>query len=158
MRGNYWSCSKFADWVRGTAKPPFLELHEWGEWEESAKEEYPFRYWLVEEFLDNLQDVVYWPADMMNKISYYISNRWITRSHALTADPKNIRPGQWFDLSERILYCVFDELVNFRLSGKLSNWYKHEWKAMFEWMSTQSRQLEPVARSCMDQVAFRVIK
>jgi len=64
-------------------------------------------------------------------------------------------------LNDRIIpgtLIVFDELVNFRLSGKLSNWYKHEWKAMFEWMMKHSRQLQPVARSCMDQVAFRVIK
>lgn len=64
-------------------------------------------------------------------------------------------------LNDRIVpgtLIIFDELVNFRLSGKLSNWYKHEWKAMFEWMSEHSRQLQPVARSCMDQVAFRVIK
>ena len=53
---------------------------------------------------------------------------------------------------------VFDELANFRLSGKLNNWPIHEWRAMFEWIEKHDRVIEPVARSCMYQGAIKIIK
>lgn len=64
-------------------------------------------------------------------------------------------------LNERIVpgtLIVFDELANFRLSSKLNNWPIHEWRAMFEWLRRNKREVEPVARSCMYQAAVRVIK
>ena len=44
---------------------------------------------------------------------YYINNRWITRSHALTAHPRDIKPGSWSDVGNRFLPCLFNELVDF---------------------------------------------
>ena len=64
-------------------------------------------------------------------------------------------------LNERIVpgtIIVFDELANFRLSGKLNNWPIHEWRAMFEWIEKHDRVIEPVARSCMYQGAIKIIK
>jgi len=64
-------------------------------------------------------------------------------------------------LNERIVpgtIIVFDELANFRLSGKLNNWPIHEWCAMFEWIEKHDRVIEPVARSCMYQGAIKIIK
>lgn len=64
-------------------------------------------------------------------------------------------------LNERIVpgtLIVFDELANFRLSGKLNNWPIHEWRAMFDWMEKNNREVEPVARSCMYQAAIKVTK
>jgi hypothetical protein len=113
MRSRYWSCSSFADWLRGTPKIKVGTGKEWRLWKEAAQETHPIRYWIVEEGLDYLQNFVNWPADRINDVRYYINNRWITRSHALTAHPQDIRPGDWRDVGNRFLPCLFNELVDF---------------------------------------------
>lgn len=110
---NYWSCSPFANWLRGTAKPSSATGRGWREWKTAAQARHPIRYWIVEEGLDAVQNFVNWPADRWNDVRYYINNRWITRSHALTAHPRDIRPGNWCDVGNRFLPCLFNELVDF---------------------------------------------
>jgi hypothetical protein len=113
MRSNYWSCGKFADWLRGTKKLSAGTGKEWRLWKEAAKESHPIRYWIVEEGLDYLQNFVNWPMDRIHGVRYYINNRWITRSHSLTAHARDIKPGDWCDVGNRFLPCLFNELVNF---------------------------------------------
>lgn len=113
MRAYYWACSKFADWLRGTAKPGAATSQGWSQWTKQAKAAHPFRYWLVEEALSSVQDWVNWPADKLNDIRYYINNRWVSHSHRLTAHQRDIKPGQWRDVGNRFLPCLFNELVNF---------------------------------------------
>ncbi len=110
---NYWSCSPFANWLRGTAKPSSATGRGWREWKQAAQASHPIRYWIVEEGLDAVQNFLNWPADRWNDVRYYINNRWITRSHALTAHPRDIRPGNWCDVGNRFLPCLFNELVDF---------------------------------------------
>jgi hypothetical protein len=113
MRSRYWSCSKFADWIRGTAKLSAGTSDQWHEWEVSAKAKHPIRYWIVEEGLDMLQNFVNWPVDKIYNAKYYINNRWVTRTHALTAHRNDICPGKWCDVGNRFLPCLFNELVDF---------------------------------------------
>jgi hypothetical protein len=113
MRSTYWSCSRFADWLRGTVKLRAGTGREWRLWEEQAKTTHPLRYWIVETGLDAVQDFVNWPADRLGAIRYYINNRWVTRTHALTAHPRDIPPGEWRDVGNRFLPCLFNELVDF---------------------------------------------
>ncbi len=110
---NYWSCSKLADWIRGTKKLHSGTSKEWNAWTILAQESFPKRYWIAEELLDNIQDFITWPVRKLYDIKYYINNRWVTRAHALTAHRKDIKPGAWCDLSDRILFCLFNELVEF---------------------------------------------
>jgi hypothetical protein len=72
-----------------------------------------FRYWLAEEALSYLQDFVTWPVRQLYAIKYYINNRWVTRTHALTAHARDIKPGRWCDVGNRFLPCLFNELVDF---------------------------------------------
>jgi hypothetical protein len=109
----YWSCSPFADWLRGTEKLKMGTSEEWDNWTTAAKMKHNFRYWLAEDFLSDLQDFVTWPERKLNDIRYYVNNRWITRSHALTAHPRDIKPGNWCDVGNRFLPCLFNELVDF---------------------------------------------
>ena len=109
MKSTYWSCSKFADWIRGTPKLDAGTAEEWNIWKKTAKEK-PIRYWLAEEGLDYLQNFIFWPSNRFRNIVFYINNRWITKSHALTS---NLKRGKWQDFDERLLHAVFDELVNF---------------------------------------------
>ena len=104
MRSSDWSCSRFADWLRGVEKPDSAT---------SAKQAYPVRYWIAEEGLDIVQRAVYWIPDRLNDVRYYINNRWVSRSHCLTAHPRDIKPGQWCDVGNRFLPCMFNELVDF---------------------------------------------
>lgn len=113
MRSNYWSCSKFADWVRGTPKLKAATSDGWHEWEVEAKRYNPVRYWIAEEALDAIQNFIWWPIDRIYDVKYYINNRWVTRTHSLTAHPRDIKPGQWQDVGNRFLPCLFNELVDF---------------------------------------------
>ena len=113
MRNHYWTCSKFADWLRGTAKLSAGTSEEWDNWTTQAQMKHSFRYWLAEEGLDYLQKIVFWPTDKLYDLKYYINNRFITRTHALTAHPRDIKPGQWRDVGNRFLPCLFNELQDF---------------------------------------------
>jgi hypothetical protein len=86
---------------------------EWDEWTTQAQMKHNFRYWLAEEGLDYIQKFVYYIPDRLNDIRYYINNRWVSHSHALTAHARDIRPGSWCDIGNRFLPCMFNELVDF---------------------------------------------
>jgi hypothetical protein len=58
-RSHYWSCSKFADWVRGTPKLGAGTAEQWDEWDRKAQGYSKVRYWLAEEGLDYVSNVVY---------------------------------------------------------------------------------------------------
>ncbi len=122
MRNNYWTCSKFADWVRGTTKLKCGTSEQWGEWEDRAKRDYPIRWWLAEEGLDILQSTLMWIPDKLHAVKYYVNNRWVTKTHQLTAHPKDIKPGQWCDVGNRFLPCLFNELVDF-VEVELAWWH-----------------------------------
>ena len=122
MRNHYWTCSKFADWLRGTPKGGAKTGKGWYEWEKAAKETHPIRYWIAEEGLDIVQQIVYWIPDTLYSIKYYINNRWVTRTHALTAHPRDIKPGVWHDVGNRFLPCLFNELQDF-VEVELAWWH-----------------------------------
>jgi hypothetical protein len=113
MRSHYWTCSKFADWLRGTKKPVAETWEGWSKWNKLAEAAHPVRYWLADEGLDYLQKVVFYIPDKLYSVKYYINNRWVTKTHALTAHPRDIKPGQWQDVGNRFLPCLFNELVDF---------------------------------------------
>jgi hypothetical protein len=119
---HYWTCSKFADWLRGTTKLNCGTIEEWDEWETRAKRDYPIRWWLAEEGLDYLQKVFYFIPDTLHSIKYYINNRWVTHTHALTAHPRDIKPGTWQDVGNRFLPCLFNELQDF-VEVELAWWH-----------------------------------
>jgi hypothetical protein len=109
----YWSCSPFADWIRGTPKKGALTADGWHDWETEAKRYHPVRYWIAEEALDRIQDFVTYPIRKIYDLKYYINNRFVTRTHCLTANSRDIKPGQWCDVGNRFLPCLFNELVDF---------------------------------------------
>lgn len=131
---NYWSCSAFADWIRGTKKLSAGTSEEWDDWTTAAQMKHNFRYWLAEEGLSHLQDFVTWPVRKIYDIKYYINNRWITRTHSLTAHSRDIKPGAWCDVGNRFLPCLFGELVDFveiELAWSHIAWGSNEAKAKY---------------------------
>ena len=107
-RIDYWSCSKFADWIRGTPKPFALEWGAWDIWHEEAKKKHPFRYWVADEFLGYMQDFVNFPMDIYHTIEVYIRNRFIDKTHCLKT---GLKAGEYYDLDTRMLHGLFYELV-----------------------------------------------
>lgn len=110
MRRNYWDCTKFADWLRGTPKLEAGSGREWREWTKQAKGSHPIRYWIVEEGLSKLQDIVMWPIDRLYDFKYRFLNQFVTKTHMLKS---NLKRGEWHEFDERIMHCLFDELVDF---------------------------------------------
>ena len=68
---------------------------------------------MAEEGLDAIQNTIMYIPDAIYSVKYYINNRWVTRTHSLTAHPRDIKPGHWCDVGNRFLPCLFNELVDF---------------------------------------------
>lgn len=119
-RFNYWSCSKIADRIRGTSKPTALEWEAWDSWRDEAKKKHPIRYWIAEEMLDFLQDIVNLPFDIYHTVEVYIRNRYIDKIHYLRT---GLKLGEYYDLDWRILNGLFNELVIY-VEGELAHTMK----------------------------------
>lgn len=109
-RINYWNCSKFADWIRGTSKPYALECGEWANWKKEARKKHPYRYWLAENGLKKLQNFFMFPSDLYYNIKVYINNRFIDKTHYLKT---GLEPGNFYEFDYRIIHGLFNELVDF---------------------------------------------
>lgn len=107
---NYWNCSKFADFVRGTPKPLVLTDAGWKQWQTTTQKNSPIRYYLAETFLKNFQKVIMFPINLVDNILYYLHNRFILKTHYLESDLKS---GEWYDYDTRILHASFNELVKY---------------------------------------------
>lgn len=110
QRFSYWSCSKFADILRGEKKPMALSMEDWNKWKINQKSNNKFRYFLSDILLNKIQNILYYPSDLFNSIRIYIKNRFITKTHYLKT---GLRPGFYHELDERILHGLFNELVEF---------------------------------------------
>ena len=110
FRVNYWSCSKFADMIRGEKKPFALSFEDWDIWKEKQRKERPWRYWMSDTVLRKLQNLIYYPSDLWHSIRCYLKNRYLTQTHNLKT---GLKKGEWYDLDTRILHGLFNELVEF---------------------------------------------
>lgn len=133
---NYWSCTKFADYIRGNPKPLAATAEDWDTWDSVSKASNSVRHWIAEVALDNIQRFLRSPYTLYNSMMHYYHNRWVSKSHALTS---NLPRGVWHDVDTRILHCVFDELVNFvevEKANMLINWSdenrKKYWKPWYQ--------------------------
>jgi hypothetical protein len=109
-RLNYWSCSRFANWVRGEDKPLALEWHKWEEWSRDVSARRPIRFFIAEEVLDKAQDIIMFPGDFWHSLSSWWENRFVSKTHYLKT---GLEPGRYHELDERIMHGLFNELVEF---------------------------------------------
>lgn len=107
---NHWSCTPFADYIRGIKKPESASTYDWDRWNMEAKNKHPIRYYIAETLLDKIQDFFNYPKNKFNELFIYFNNRYISKTHALTS---NLKRGQWHDFDTRLLHCSFDALVDF---------------------------------------------
>lgn len=126
QRIRYWSCSRFADWLRGSAKPHSETAGGWHDWKEDAKARNPLRFWLAEELLDNVQDIVNWPMDRLHALTYWINNRFVEQTHVCRT---GLKKGDWHETGDRMLYGLFKELT----------WFVSEQKSWMEYISHRDK-------------------
>lgn len=130
-RISYWSCSRFADWVRGEKKPQALEWDAWEVWRKEASSKRPVRYFIAETVLDRLQDFVNLPWDLAHSLSAWWHNRFVAKTHYLKT---GLAPGSYHELDERMMHGLFNELREFVESelAHMQSWGENEKKYVFK--------------------------
>lgn len=112
FRRNYWSCSKFADFIRKifnvTPKPTSATMEGWDVWH--AKNKSNVGYWVAEEGLDLIQDIFMFVPDVYHNARVYVKNRFIDKPHYLNT---KLKKGDWYEMDTRILNGLFETLVDF---------------------------------------------
>ena len=113
-RPTYWSCTDFANWVRqkfdGIPKPAAGTWEEWDQYKIDAKAKNPFVDWLTNDGFDGLQNIIYFPYDVIDMVRYYFVCRFITKTHYA---PTRLTPGQYYEVDTRLLHSAFELLVDF---------------------------------------------
>ena len=154
-------------------KPYALEWGQWDIWMKDFKKSRPYAFFLTETLPDWIENVAYYIPTPISDIQYYIRNRFIRKTHVL---PTGFKPGEYYDLDERILHGVMTALVDYveiELAYK-SRWCKTEeskkakWKngrcpeiglAHLTWeMTLDDPALEKYERSTHQAVVAREVK
>lgn len=137
QRVNHWSCSKFANKLRtigGIEKPRSATMEGWNKYHTEQHQKNPVLYWVVENGLNRLQDIVYYPLDILYAVKVYLRNRFVTKTHLVVTD---LEKGKWYEYDTRLLHVMFACLVNFveidcnyerggkkgRFAKFISNWF-----------------------------------
>ncbi len=111
-RNIYWSNTKFADWLRrrsAVSKKPFAaSMEDWDDWKNQNKNK--FGYWLTEDFLDDLQNVIFYPSDLWHEMRTYIRNRFFDKTHSLST---SLKRGEFHEFFTRMEYGLMEGLVDF---------------------------------------------
>lgn len=112
-RARYWNLSKLGNWILslGGITRPSAETHEgWSKWKRESKATSPILFYIVEELLSDIQNICMFPYDVYANIRSYIRNRYIDKLQYL--DTK-LKPGQYYEISKRMLHGMFETLVDF---------------------------------------------
>jgi len=124
QRINYWSCSKFANWLRGKKKPHALTEEDWQDWNKKVKQEHPIRFFLAEKCLNKIQNFIMFPCDLYKTIKINLLNRFVYQYHMLKT---GLNPYGYYDFDHRIINALFNELkdyVEIELGHSWIYWHK----------------------------------
>jgi hypothetical protein len=122
-----WTFSKVANYIRGIEKiniNPSTNWDEWNTWNENESENYfklwdlyknkrPIRFWIAEELIWNIQIIVNKPINVVNNIVNYINNKYIKKTHMLSALSEKILIGKEYNINSMVLPVLFNALVDF---------------------------------------------
>ena len=118
-RHDYWTCGKFADWIRKHTgvdpKPHAATAEEWCEWH--GNNDHKLGSKIADEWLDVLQDIWMFIPDVYHRVSVYVRNRYIDKPHYL--DTK-LTKGEWHEFDTRLVHGMFEALVTFVEDEKAS--------------------------------------
>lgn len=111
-RFSYWSHNRKLRRLLGMRPLPLaLSMQGWKDFEAKEKADTPIRYWFMETFVSNLQDVVMFPMDVVHSTRMYIINGWKDKLHTLSSDV--LEKGKYYELDTRLLFCCFETLEKF---------------------------------------------
>ena len=109
FRRNYWSLGKVSKWILPEWDDSPKTAEDWQEHNRSVSEKAPVRYWIAQEGIDHLQDIVMFPMDFLVYWRDYFKNR-MEQSHCLCSD---LAKGEYHDKVELLLHANFQALVDF---------------------------------------------
>ena len=113
-RTRNWSGSTLAQWLRSQrdlpARPNRGTTAQWKSWELTERQQAPRLHWFLEVFLDRLERFVYWPVERLEDFRFYISNRFVYRTHVVRT---GLKAGSWSDTDARLLNASMQLLVDF---------------------------------------------
>lgn len=111
-RYSYWSNSKFAEllrkWWGHDPHPKAATARGWCDYEKNNKTK--FGYWFIDNGLDILQNVAYFPKDLYRNIRRYVKNRFIDKPWCLNT---KLSKGDWHEFDTRVTHGLFETLVDF---------------------------------------------
>lgn len=116
FRKNHWSSSKLAAWLRifltdgNIIKPEAATMEEWSEWKINYKTNYPRTYYFLENIIDDIQDIIYYPRDVFLEVKHYCINRFIRKTHIVST---GVKKGDYRDHDTRMLNAIMNILVDF---------------------------------------------
>ena len=113
MRKSYWSSSRLAKYLQekfAIKKPRSTTRDGWRIWRKACKEKNEFIYWLTEDFFDDVQDIIYYPAKKLSDLRYALKARFFTKHYMM--DTKLNRWG-YHEIDTRILHGLFETLVDY---------------------------------------------
>ena len=143
----HYSSSGFVEWMREKVfdfkKPSALGWGEWAKWDAKLKSERSIAFFFTETLPDWAELIPKHSIDYVNDFRYYVVNR-VHGSHRLDS---TLKKGDYHEFSERMLYSMFDSLVNYIDSEEAHMhivwadkavrdkynvpWWKRHW--MFRW-------------------------
>lgn len=106
----YWSCTKFADMIRGTPKLKSGTVEEWNDWHKAAKAN-KIRYWIAEDLLSKLGDIWCWLPNKAHRVASYLNNRFVSHTHAMTST--TLKKGDYHEFEDRLIHSMFGGLTDF---------------------------------------------
>lgn len=120
----YYAGSTPFRWLRkklGVKKPTALGWGEWAKWENNLKAERPIAHFLTETLPDwcELPGKLFY--DPIDNARYRFLNRFVDQTHVLNT---GLKKGEYHPMETRILYGLFNELVDF---VEVDMAWKHFW-------------------------------
>lgn len=109
----HYSNSRPVNWMRRVFeihKPNSLPWGQWETWGSETKKAHPIGWFLTETLPEWIELIPRYTIDhwyTLRKISRNLANN----SHCLSSP--RCKPGHWYELDTRILYCLFDSLVDY---------------------------------------------
>ncbi|PPD52557.1 MAG: hypothetical protein CTY12_06340 [Methylotenera sp.] len=113
FRSKHWSNSKLAHWIYnklGVPKPESATAEEWDDWNINVETNHKIIHWIVDDLFDYVQDILFFPSDLLDNVRIYIRNKYVLKTHIIQT---GLKSGEWHEVDTKILEGCFLLLVDF---------------------------------------------
>ena len=113
-RSSYWSCTKFAKWIRDVGgaipTPKWGTSEQWNEYDRVSEEQSPFVHWLAGDGLNAVQDFVFYIPKRLDDLRAYLANRFVWKHHYART---GVKPGDYAEADTKLMQTMFLILVDY---------------------------------------------